>query len=787
MDKMKKLLFLIMCLFFITSAHAVLTDQNVAYFNMSINGTVENVTNGAYNGDIYRAEYTDNGIINGAYVFDGIEDYINFGDVLDMNNSFSISLWTYRYTNNVNYEPLINKMRIADSGTGQRGFGLFSFNNGNLIFRASDKNTDYNQVVSNAMLNNQWNHVVVTFSGTGKYDSTIYINGVNQSAIYSKVGTGGVELNTATPLTFGASVNSSYNAYYDGVLTEIGFWNRTLTTFEINELYNSGTGLTFPFISGLFSANATDNVTGDTLLNFNITLTNKDAPSEVVQLTTTNGTISEVLEPSVGNGSYNYTVSAYNYVSQQGNWSFGDGALFFSLDVNGSWANITANDSVTLSQIDNFNISFIGSVYNYSFSTTTGIIEQIIRADNYTLFISNPFYLGKNTTVKINNSQIYTKNFLLTNLLNVYFSFVDENSLLPINDVTYTLSNNATGYGLNSSTSTSFINISNIPAGKYELRYTSPLYRQRSYFFDIPISSTDLGNVTLYNIKENESNQFVLTVTDKNNQPINGIVASLLRRYVINNQTEYRLVEMMRPSSALGGSTVFSGVPNTVPYLFRVQNADGVILYQGSATIDSGGNTLDTLYLIDDEYFLRISTQSPVFRQLQAIYNFQYTLTNSSNKFWFSFSDTSSQFDDICLNIYVNQTGQDGLVSQQCSTANSGILSYDYSAYTNSVVTALVTGQVSSTGQTFTFDTLILDFKENASETFGIMGLLIAVLIVIVIGTGLSHIPTVAMVSVIGALIILGSGLLGIISVTGSIIATLIAMAILIMFVVRNK
>lgn len=84
---------------------------------------------------------------------------------------------------------------------------------------------------------NQWRHVVGTFDGTAK----LYIDGVQlvSSGVTGALGT------STDPFSVGGT---SGIATFTGDLDEAYVWNRALTQAEVTELYNSGKGLTYPFV-----------------------------------------------------------------------------------------------------------------------------------------------------------------------------------------------------------------------------------------------------------------------------------------------------------------------------------------------------------------------------------------------------------------------------------------------------------------------------------------------------------------------------------------------------------
>lgn len=53
---------------------------------------------------------------------------------------------------------------------------------------------------------------------------------------------------SAFPFCLGASVGQSL--WWDGLIDEVGFWKRVLTSGERTQLYNGGSGLAYPFTAG---------------------------------------------------------------------------------------------------------------------------------------------------------------------------------------------------------------------------------------------------------------------------------------------------------------------------------------------------------------------------------------------------------------------------------------------------------------------------------------------------------------------------------------------------------
>jgi hypothetical protein len=89
-----------------------------------------------------------------------------------------------------------------------------------------------------------WVHLVITIDD----DANIlryYINGVN----VKNMTLSGTIPYTATRVTIGASGYNNGSSSYDGLMDEVGWWNRTLSWSEVQDIYNGGAGLNFTEIT----------------------------------------------------------------------------------------------------------------------------------------------------------------------------------------------------------------------------------------------------------------------------------------------------------------------------------------------------------------------------------------------------------------------------------------------------------------------------------------------------------------------------------------------------------
>lgn len=90
-------------------------------------------------------------------------------------------------------------------------------------------------------------------TGTWNHLSMVYVSGVSLEFFVNGISQG-VDLSPGTIQSANESLTIGGYAFADisikGTVDEVGLWSRALTTDEITELYNSGAGLTYPFLSG---------------------------------------------------------------------------------------------------------------------------------------------------------------------------------------------------------------------------------------------------------------------------------------------------------------------------------------------------------------------------------------------------------------------------------------------------------------------------------------------------------------------------------------------------------
>lgn len=92
-----------------------------------------------------------------------------------------------------------------------------------------------------------WYHLAVVYDNSAQ-TVQFYVDGVPMGTPISETYSPGLESGS----TFGIGLERAFSplplSYYNGYIDEVGFWDRVLTSAEVETLYNSGRGLTYPFL-----------------------------------------------------------------------------------------------------------------------------------------------------------------------------------------------------------------------------------------------------------------------------------------------------------------------------------------------------------------------------------------------------------------------------------------------------------------------------------------------------------------------------------------------------------
>lgn len=204
------------------------------------------------NGTLTNGPTFDSGN-GGSIVFDGVDDYVGFGDIYDeviagTNKQFTISCAIYP-TSTTGNQLVIGKysdsatsengrefsILLRDLGTGYKIDVLFGANLNNYVNIVRSDNT--------ISINNPWIITVIydDTQATSLAKVNIYINGVLSGKTHANVGTFGPIASGPAQFALGASVSSAgATAYrFPGRIYSTLLYNRLLSSTEILQNYNA--------------------------------------------------------------------------------------------------------------------------------------------------------------------------------------------------------------------------------------------------------------------------------------------------------------------------------------------------------------------------------------------------------------------------------------------------------------------------------------------------------------------------------------------------------------------
>ena len=219
-----------------------LTTNLLAYYKM------EDATDyfGSYNGTATSVTFSSgNGKVNNGGGFNGTSSYIDEGGAtMPLSGDMSMVGWFNPSNVNSSYQFMWGK----GSGSIPEGKVYLWGTNNHLVFYTGSTPLDSGVTA----VNGTWYFVAVTVSGTtGK----IYVNSTTPTS-----GTVQRSSLTATHVSIGQELGSG-GQFAAGSIDEVGFWNKVLSTQEITDLYNGGSGQTMVSFT-THTQNITQSATG---------------------------------------------------------------------------------------------------------------------------------------------------------------------------------------------------------------------------------------------------------------------------------------------------------------------------------------------------------------------------------------------------------------------------------------------------------------------------------------------------------------------------------------------
>jgi len=208
---------------------------------------------GSNHGTLTNGTTFTTGKIGKAFTFDGVNDYVALpNNSINITGDFSISGWVYIPSGYMggNQIYILDNISANTWFNNPNGYALSTYGNSILFDLCNNTNTNLTLTYNYGpgFPTNTWYHIVATRkSGVG---SKIYLNGslvasdsntVNHThlATVSKPCIGALDIPARGSVGYFATANSRIDA--------VSLWNKELSSTEVTDLYNSGTGKQYPY------------------------------------------------------------------------------------------------------------------------------------------------------------------------------------------------------------------------------------------------------------------------------------------------------------------------------------------------------------------------------------------------------------------------------------------------------------------------------------------------------------------------------------------------------------
>lgn len=344
----------------------------LAYYKMS-DGSETSLTDNSgngYNGTLTNGpEWKASGCFAGpqqALDFDGTDDYVNLGDVIESFTTYTTEAWVYWRGPGQTYSEMCSKEKVVSFAIRDQGSGIYkmacNFGNG------SSWGTEV--ISTTSIPTNQWVHLAATRDGPGNVH--LYINGIQDASTVVNSSSGG---NTENRGIGTKPVGAGIEGPFNGRIDEVRMWNTARTADQIREdmmctLAGNETGLMAYY--------RMDYRDGNTLY---------DNSNNVIPL---NGTLTNMSSPSCW-----VTSSAFNtwIGSESSNWStatnWGSSTTPVSTDNVGLYKwNALANEN-TISGSPTVNSLLISSTSSPTVSSNFTASGNVFLENNLTLYGGN--------------------------------------------------------------------------------------------------------------------------------------------------------------------------------------------------------------------------------------------------------------------------------------------------------------------------------------------------------------------------------------------------------------
>ena len=314
----------------------------------------------------------------------------------------------------------------------------------------------------------------------------------------------------------------------------------------------------------------------------------------------------------------------------------------------------------------------------------------------------------------------------------------------------------------------------------YSFLYSADGYRQNQYLIDLTNETN--SDLRLYLINETDSSSILLEVEDVFGDPVEGVEITV-QRYIDG----FWLPEQILKTNSQG-RTEGSFVLSTVYYSFLLMKDD--VVYFGTANTDSGATLIFAEDLTGKTFVINLLTAGE-YLDYYTTFGIDHSLTftntsNTSGYFMFDFNDELNGPWTACLEVVEISFSLGNTVICSCDStevvSESGTLFCEVDTESQKTYSAKA-----FVNNNFMISSLTKVFGEDARVDFGVTGVIMAFLIVLVVFFSFLKTPAVAVV--LGSFAFVMLIMVGVIFSNASFVGAMfiIVLALFLAFKWRNR
>jgi len=219
------------------AGHPSLNSDLAAVWEADQESAFPDSSGGGHTGTVSGATYVRNGVLAGAYSFDGVNDDISVPDSTDWDFTGTVSVNLWMKSTSTSHQAMMAHFNVPAAFDGWE----LRVNEG-----AANKIGLYDGTASRIsasaypeLSSGEW--VMVTYVKTSGTNVDIYLDGIFKESLTMS----STNINGNQALIIGRDSNTVPVRRFNGFLTGIIIWNKALTSTEVLDLYNNSKGLSY--------------------------------------------------------------------------------------------------------------------------------------------------------------------------------------------------------------------------------------------------------------------------------------------------------------------------------------------------------------------------------------------------------------------------------------------------------------------------------------------------------------------------------------------------------------